>query len=110
MGDELDAELRANLLANDFDEDAPDLRIDDVGIETGSRGLTVRVGFSERDQRGELERPFDEIDLQMLTESTPARTAAAIATWVRNELLEYVSELTAARRWTPGSPQGSGEV
>lgn len=107
---ELDTELRANLAGGVIDSDSPDLRISDVSVERSADQLVIRVAFFERDQRGEYERSFDEIDLQMLTEPTPSGTAAAIATWVRNELLEYVSELTAEGRWTPGSPQGSDEV
>lgn len=102
MRDQLAASLRHELLDGLVDEDQPDLRITEVSIIAGKGHLGVNVAFAAKDQHGQFERPFDETDLQMLTEPTLAGTAAAIATWVRLELVEHISELTAAGRWRPG--------
>ena len=99
MADELAAPLRHELIGGVVDEDQPELRITEATIVSDGDLVRVSVDFAQRKQQGHFERPFDETDLQMLTEATPEETAAAIASWVRLELVEYVSELTAAGRW-----------
>ena len=102
MADELAAPLRRELLDVVIDDEQPELRITEVTIDQDAGGLGLEVAFAQQDQRGRFSRTFDEVDLRMLTEETLEETAAAIATWVRLELVEYVSELTAAGQWRYG--------
>jgi hypothetical protein len=99
MDAELVAALRHELLKGLVDEEYPDLRIVGATIEPEGGCLAVGVDFTDNSQHAHFDRPFDDVDLQMLTEATPSETAAAIATWVRLELLEYISELIVAGRW-----------
>lgn len=99
MSEELVGPLRQVLLTGAVDEDLPGLHIDEVAADDDDARLIVRVVFSEQEQRGDFERIFDDVDMKMLTEATPELTAVAIASWVRLELAEHVSELAAAGRW-----------
>jgi len=102
MDQEPAALLHRILVDHPVDEDRPHLRIVAATIDS-VEGAPVRVSvvFDRRGQRGTFVRPFDSVDVQMLTDPTPEQTALAFATWVRLELLEHISDLIASGDWPP---------
>ena len=90
------AQLEQLLVAEQVDDDDPDLRIVTARVEsTPSSPVHVHVSWAFHGNTGEFSRPFAPEEVQILNDPV-ADAALAFATWFRHELIEHVSELIAA--------------
>jgi hypothetical protein len=101
---ELANQLEQALVEQPLLVDRPGLRIVAARVSSAP-GLPVQVtvDYDYRGRHGAFERPFDADELRILTDPELPQTVLAIATWVRDELNEHISDLIGSDELPSGA-------